>query len=1251
MPNANHSWCTCSHGYEISKAAPDVCVDVNECAFANGGCDIMTQCKNTHGGRRCGECPSGYIRLYSHNYNELDGGNTTCVSLVSASPVSDYDGPGTEYMGEVDMEQVETSVPEVNLTLIAPAEVLIPGSPEQAAFKEQFRADMASALGLDLDEIIITSLAVAPRRRTQEVNALPLAHCTWDGDCDSAITTNAGIEELRCHESEMACLGVCSSNAAGRWCPGVLDTDGDGISNDDDPDSDNDGLTDIFEGAEDPDGDNIPNFLDLDSDGDGILDADEDADGDSVPNGVEGIGDEDGDGIPNSEDSDLSIEVSFVLRTPQATSALRTMEQSLRTPTSRIRRTMNVQADSFALGMTCAPGLVSFGTACTTCPLGRFYRHANTLADRSCPLCHAGTYRSEALDLTCSVCAPGSQPNERAGATACEACTGTTFSPDGDYCTTCPDLHQSNSAGTGCACDRGTFNTSLLDDVRCVSLTGTFLSRESEGECQECPALSTCVECSSGRVPVALPGYWGATDGHLYQCELSESCLGGPGTPCAASAGYTGVACASCMKDWTMVEGRCERCSNGGAKLVLSISSIVCIVAWAILSAKPRMRQTESYSATLRWERQKIYSRTLISFLQLQAILSQFSVPWPAPQFGWILTMQSLLGGPSGALEMSECLLRGESSFELQRPFLITWLVPLLVVTVAWCARKMQRRKAWKSGVYLVDDKPPSITSQEKVQAIFDRYDISGDGVLQRAELDRMAMELEGSDYDEQAWNDLCEAVGVNPEVGLEIEHLDAQFRMSGSDKALDDAFAQLFPARTLGSAAAAQSTAADARVVAYVLLFFAHPAILHQFVAIVSCRTIDERLSVLTQDPGVACGGPEQLSAVKVASAGFALFGVGLPVAYVVMCRRFDWHETMLLPLALGWRHPEWECVITLRKLLMTVIAVGLRAYGTIWQATCGLVVVQVAIVLHWSFQPSLSTAASRLETAGLMVSWTTLFAILVAAMTAEQERTVANDGMHQAAGVVAGVLCVVANLAMLVRSLWITFRKVDYAPGDGCCKVKQEAERAIGGAKPQRPTATAKIAPLSLQSLIGVAHQPHAPPALKVLSMRQEQVAAASRMPELQPELTNVALSLERIGVLAKQHRRTAESLHARSAAALQISLEDHRALVPKSARRYLDTEPTPQPEPSADEEEAAAMKKSAAAEKPPTPVIPMRRPAWYGGVNHRKRAEDLRKVFAEFFPPRGDQITPLSLHNALGSMGMARSHWRRCRRSCTR
>lgn len=100
-----------------------------------------------------------------------------------------------------------------------------------------------------------------------------------------------------------------------------IDTDGDGIIDALDTDSDNDGVPDAVEGTQDLDGDGAPNWRDPDDDGDGIPTAtevedgaahgndvdgdgnnnwyDTDADGDGKPDSEEGRDDSDGDGIPN----------------------------------------------------------------------------------------------------------------------------------------------------------------------------------------------------------------------------------------------------------------------------------------------------------------------------------------------------------------------------------------------------------------------------------------------------------------------------------------------------------------------------------------------------------------------------------------------------------------------------------------------------------------------------------------------------------------------------------------------------------------------------------------------------------------------------------------------------------------------------------------------------------------------------------------------------------------------------------------
>jgi len=107
-----------------------------------------------------------------------------------------------------------------------------------------------------------------------------------------------------------------------------VDTDGDGVYDEDDLDDDNDGLPDDVEGngLVDTDGDGIPDSLDIDSDNDGLLDVaengdsqfdtdgdgtiDGDVDADGVPLNASGnVMDSDADGIPDSQEPN-GIDVS-----------------------------------------------------------------------------------------------------------------------------------------------------------------------------------------------------------------------------------------------------------------------------------------------------------------------------------------------------------------------------------------------------------------------------------------------------------------------------------------------------------------------------------------------------------------------------------------------------------------------------------------------------------------------------------------------------------------------------------------------------------------------------------------------------------------------------------------------------------------------------------------------------------------------------------------------------------------------------
>ena len=83
-------------------------------------------------------------------------------------------------------------------------------------------------------------------------------------------------------------------------CSKFTDTDGDGVMDLTDPDSDADGSPDAEEGTGDSDSDGIPDSLDIDAP---PVESDSDSDGKPDTDEREGTGDMDSDGVPNMEDA------------------------------------------------------------------------------------------------------------------------------------------------------------------------------------------------------------------------------------------------------------------------------------------------------------------------------------------------------------------------------------------------------------------------------------------------------------------------------------------------------------------------------------------------------------------------------------------------------------------------------------------------------------------------------------------------------------------------------------------------------------------------------------------------------------------------------------------------------------------------------------------------------------------------------------------------------------------------------------
>ncbi|KAK3254764.1 hypothetical protein CYMTET_36035, partial [Cymbomonas tetramitiformis] len=108
----------CPAGYVASAGAGDsaaACVDVDECAEANGGCDAVATCTNAPGGRACGDCPAGFMGSGEAGCRPITtcaDGNGGCHVLTSCTDVSDgvecgecpagYEGSGYTTCEDID---------------------------------------------------------------------------------------------------------------------------------------------------------------------------------------------------------------------------------------------------------------------------------------------------------------------------------------------------------------------------------------------------------------------------------------------------------------------------------------------------------------------------------------------------------------------------------------------------------------------------------------------------------------------------------------------------------------------------------------------------------------------------------------------------------------------------------------------------------------------------------------------------------------------------------------------------------------------------------------------------------------------------------------------------------------------------------------------------------------------------------------------------------------------------------------------
>ena len=915
------------------------------------------------------------------------------------------------------------------------------------------------------------------------------------------------------------------------------------------------------------------------------------------------------------------------------------------------------------------------------------------------------------------------------------------FSANGDFCLSCPKLQTASSDETQCVCATGAFNTSVNPSgLKCVHKEGSESAvavSTNTSECETCAAVMSCVDCSTAGVAVPRRGFWGQTDRHLYECETMSACLGGWRTPCDRLVGHTGVTCAACDADFVRAyDGRCERCTEATIVWVfVSLLSVGWVVCWALHIAATRLQ--EGFLAVVRRQRCETHSRILLSFLQLQTLIAQIAVPWAAPT-KVILTLEMALSDPSAFFVLNRCALQTPGSvYEFTLALLVLWLLPAAILCACGCvtcfrAYRQRRQKSYGqdgaakpnlkkvgqkvlSAVRMKFSKASKLTREEKIARIFERFDTDEDGVLHHEDIAHMASELEDSEYDDQAFLELCEAVGVkNPRRGLELHDFSKQFYLSGSggDASLDEAYAQLFPIGVPQLLNKPESSTDDGVIylggdvdnpdvasgkpqayrlvtVAAWLFYLAHPSMLQQAMNVLACKSVDSHLAVLSVNPGVECYNQSHRSAVSLTIPPLVLFG-GLPICFmVVVYRRKGQLQPPLSPLVSGLRWPEWEVVVTGRKIFMAVVVVISRPWGGFWQIFAALAIVQAALLLQWWCNPLLDVSAARLESLGLVVSFVTLLAGATGLL-----RSSSHDDGIDTVTVSIGTLCALLNLGVVMVGLSISFRPPRRARllAGACLKMclrlkKTPSATGVVGYSSWLGKSGSEIAPSNLridsrestqeradedqklvqylddadcaisrdelrhaagnlnqvQKLLAEQQAKQAAPALRLLEELCQQVhTAAIEAPELAEELQIIAAQVHRIKLIGSQFQNLA----------LELQAGWHGVgCVPGAARRYLrddfvasllDKEAADRKKWSGSghdrgpsKSSSSLLKLSQSQQSQAVPVVP---PVWLLGCDFSARKDKLHAVFHAFdgVQRAGGVIDPPVLRLVLRKLG---------------
>ena len=986
-----------------------MCVDTDECAVNNGGCDVLTECTNGFGSRICAPCPVGFLDSPSRDFTATTG-NVTCVPKA------------------VTGSSQKAPLREVTLDMEADPDEL--GDPPHTEYMTKVAAQLAASLGLNASEVQLTSIATgAAGRRLQSTSTISISFVILAEDEGAALADlNAQLADPSSPLLNITSVvpGQGAFDRIGVGCPAGMVIDpvdevctacsrGQQVDRDIGPTGAcvdcavgymGDGFQCVFckAGSE-------PSFRDRTRGGD-PWPADPDA-------------------TPAATDCRTCAEIGPTYATDFYSDRLATPSKSFcfecppgsAPDTNRSDCVMcaDLGPDMASNGEECAPclagqmpnrqrstcldcppGAASNGTVCIPCPPG--YEGGNGTYSE-CAMCDEDEYSEEFASESCTVCPSKSDTRglvAQGSAAAC-LCSGNPDNPIGG----------SYSASLFFA-DGEDYSESLVEDLfehepSLVAMTGVAgrpvevlscwkdgaweasadASRAASYDCVVCPP---CFNCSAGTAsePFTAPGYWRESPAspRAHKCRYRYGCLGGRESRCNVS--YTGALCASCDTGYTPTETECWTCPHGFFSFLFAAGVGVAFFSMGIyiIGQNSEAMKTWTRADVIRHgpkepELITVAARTLYAFLTVQSLTGDFRLNWPTFVVQ-VNEIQAMVAQPSMLMMFLACIKAPKPEGALEEEEDVPW--------------------AYVRAIYML--------------VLMPLFCIFG------------------------------------PMVYFFCLHVLSLVKKMGGGMSRENLSKSMRDMKHAGGAKEAKSLYADKYFSSVVILLFVlHPSLVRETLYLFPCQTLEDGLSVLRANPGIVCGTAQHWSMmVFVATPSFVFWCAGLPGFAMYKLYKFSrthsngivdldaqFNEMVELKSEEATRLDDedvqrrwgflyrgyerqyfwWELVVTGRKVGMVLIAVMLEEWGPGVQALAAISMIQICMIVHARKEPFSYANQDGLETQSLACSFVCLLGGMVFWTQDVEDTTDLEEGGIDLASLILTLSIVVLNVTVFITVL----------------------------------------------------------------------------------------------------------------------------------------------------------------------------------------------------------------------------------------